>query len=54
MRVINPIMLIVYFMSDLELLGLKITIIAYLMVEMGKPQYQIQPDTSIAKKAQII
>ena len=54
MKVINPIMVIVYLISDLELLGLKIAIIAYLMVEMGKTQDQIQSDTSLTKKAQII
>ena len=32
----------------------QIAIIAYLMVEMGKTQDQIQPDTSLEKTALII
>ena len=44
MRVINPIMVT----------RAQIAIIAYLMVEMGKTQDQIQSDTSLEKTALII
>ena len=46
MRVINPIMVTVNLMSASRA---KIAIIAYLMVEMGKTQDQIQSDTSLEK-----
>ena len=51
MRVINPIMVTVNLMSASRAL---IAIIAYLMVEMGKTQDQIQSDTSLGKTALII
>ena len=51
MRVINPIMVTVNLMSAPRA---SIAIIAYLMVEMGKTQDQIQSDTSLEKTALII
>ena len=51
MRVINPIMVTVNLMSASRA---KIAIIAYLMVEMGKTQDQIQSETSLEKTALII
>ena len=47
MTVINPIMEAVNLMSAF---GASIAIIAYLMVEMGKTQDQIQSDTSLEKQ----
>ena len=51
MTVINPIMVIVNLVSPS---GAYIAIIAYLMVEMGKSQDQIQSDTYLEKTALII
>ena len=51
MRVINPIMVTVNLMSASRA---QIAIIAYLMIEMGETQNQIQSDTSLEKTALII
>ena len=51
MRVINPMMEIVTLMSTSRTW---IAILAYLMVEMGKTQNQIQSDLSLEKTALII